>query len=88
LITPASNQALVNASTVNPSLIDPSPRSTAMLTANLMNEQLARSRHLELLNEAERERLARRTLARHRLRRRVRRAEQAAHRARLALLSL
>jgi hypothetical protein len=65
-----------------------SPRSFAMLTANLVHEQLARSRHLELLREAERHRLARRALLLRRLRRRVRRAEQAALRARLALASL
>ena len=56
-----------------------------MISFNLMNEQLARARHAELLNEAERERLARRMLARQRLRRKALRAEHAALRARLAL---
>jgi hypothetical protein len=59
-----------------------------MLTANLLNEQLARSRHLDAINEGHRERLARQVLLRQRLRRRAKRAEQAALRARLALASI
>jgi hypothetical protein len=58
------------------------------MTVHLMHEQLARSRHADRLAEAERERLARRAVLRHRLRRKALRAEQAALRARLALASL
>ncbi|HTY71552.1 MAG TPA: hypothetical protein VMI11_03905 [Actinomycetes bacterium] len=64
------------------------PRSFAMFNASLLPEHLARSRHSDLLQEAERSRLARRHLARHRLRRKALRAERAALRARLALASL
>jgi hypothetical protein len=63
-------------------------RSRTMLSANLMNEQLARSRHAELLSEADQRRLVHRARARQRLRRKVQRAERAALRARLALSSL
>jgi hypothetical protein len=69
-------------------MIHISPRSSTMITTLLINEQLARTRHVERLNEAERERLARRTLVRQRLRRKALRAEQAALRARLALASV
>jgi hypothetical protein len=58
------------------------------MSVHLLHEELARSRHAERLYEAERERLARQALLRHRLRRKARRAEQAALRARLALASL
>lgn len=87
----ASTTALLNAPVHAPagtSRLNSSPRSSAMISANLMNEQLARSRHAELLSEAERDRLARRMLARQRLRRKALRAEQAALRARLALAAL
>jgi hypothetical protein len=59
-----------------------------MLTANLMNEQLARSRQAELRDEVARVRLAHRLLVRQRLRRKVLRAERAALQARLTLASL
>ena len=59
-----------------------------MNSANLLYEQLALSRHRQLLEEADRDRLARRLLAHQRLRRKALRAERAALRARLALASL
>jgi hypothetical protein len=59
-----------------------------MNSANVLYEQLALSRHRQLLEEADRDRLARRMLALQRLRRKAQRAERAAFRARLALASL